>query len=99
MIGDDPRTLVVGGTGLVWGRITDKTGADLSGEVVQLRTVAPDGTFSTWAAPADTDVSQAATGLVRAAVEHVALVTGWWELQAKVGTEIVKCGPFLVVDA
>lgn len=99
MIGDDPRTLVVGATGLVWARITEKTGADLSAETVQLRKVAPDGTPTAWAAPAATDITQAATGLYRAAVEHVASVVGLWELQAKVGTEILRVGPFQVVAA
>lgn len=99
MIGDDPRTLVVGATGLVWARITEKTGADLSAATVQLRTVSPSGTLSAWAAPAATDVTQAATGLYRAAAEHIASVVGLWELQAKVGTEILKVGPFQVVAA
>jgi hypothetical protein len=98
MITDDPRTLVVGAIGEVWGRITDLLGTDLTGVTVQLRTVAPDGTLSSWAAPADTDTTQAAAGIVRAALEHTAAVAGTWELQAKVGTEIVKCGPFLVVE-
>lgn len=99
MIGDDPRTLVVGATGLVWARITERDSADLSGETVQLRTVAPDGTVSGWSAPAATDVSKAGSGLYRAAVEHVASVVGLWELQAMVGTEILKVGPFQVVAA
>jgi len=99
MITDDPRTLVVGATGLVWARVADLFGADLTGEALQLRTVAPDGTVSAWATPADTDTTQAVTGLVRAALEHTAAVAGWWELQVKIGTEIVKAGPFLVVDA
>lgn len=99
MIGDEIRTLVVGGSGLVWGRITEKTGANLLGESLALRTVAPDGTASVWAPADEVDTSQAASGVVRAAVEHVASVTGVWELQAKVGTEILKVGPFQVVDA
>lgn len=99
MITEDPRTLVVGATGLVWAKIRDLFGADLTGSAVQLRTVAPDGTVSAWAAPASTDTSQAATGTLRAALSHTAAVAGWWELQAKVGTEIVKAGPFLVVAA
>lgn len=99
MIADDPRTLVVGATGLVWGRITDLNGADLTGEPVQLRTVAPDGTLSSWAAPTAVDTSRAATGELRAALAHTAVVVGWWELQAMVGTEILKCGPFQVVAA
>lgn len=99
MIGDDPRTLVVGAIGRVWARITELDEADLSAATVQLRTVAPDGTISAWAAPAATDVTKAATGLYRAAIDHVAAVVGLWELQAKVGTEILKVGPFQVVAA
>lgn len=99
MIGDNPRTLVVGATGTVWGRVSERNGVDLSAETVQTRTVDPDGVLSTWGTPYDLDLSQAATGVVRAAVQHVAAVAGWWELQVKVGTEIVKCGPFQVVDA
>lgn len=99
MILDDPRTLVVGATGLVWARVTERTGADLTGVPVELRTVSPGGTISAWAAPAQLDTTSAATGVVRAALSHVAAVTGVWELQAKVGTEIVKCGPFYVVAA
>jgi hypothetical protein len=99
MITDDPRTLVVGATGEVWARITDLFGADLTAVSVQLRTVAPDGTLGTWGAPAAVDTSQAAAGVIRAAISHAAVVTGWWELQAKVGTDIVKAGPFLVVAA
>jgi hypothetical protein len=99
MIGDKPRTLVVGATGTVWGRVTERNGVDLTAEVIQTRTVDPAGAVSSWGTPYSTDLSQAATGVVRAAVQHVAAVAGWWELQVKVGTEIVKCGPFLVVDA
>lgn len=98
MITDDPRTLVVGATGEIWARITDLFEADLTGAAVQLRTVAPDGTVGAWAAPATTDTTQAAAGVVRAALNHTAAVAGYWELQAKIGTDIVKCGPFLVVD-
>lgn len=101
MIGDDPRTLVAGSTGPVWARVTSRLGADLTGIAFQLRTVDPDGVISSWVAPSDLDDSQAATGMLRASLDHVAEADalGWWELQAKLGEEIVKCGPFLVVAA
>lgn len=98
MITTKPRTLVVGGTGLVWAYVEDVNGANLSAVGVELRTVAPDGTVGSWSAPTVEDVTKAGQGIVRAALVHTASVVGLWELQAKVGTEIIKAGPFQVIE-
>lgn len=97
MITTKPRTLVVGATGLVWAHITEVNLTDLTASAVELRTVDPAGVVGAWGAPTVLDTSKAAVGVVRAAVAHTAVVVGFWELQAKVGTEIVKAGAFQVV--
>lgn len=99
MIGSEIRTLVVGAVEPVWGRVDDQLNRDLSAELVEVRAVGPDGVPPAWSAPSLVDMTSAATGLVRAALTHTATVAGLWELQVKIGTAIVKCGPFQVVDA
>jgi hypothetical protein len=97
----EPRTLKVGATENVWARSTEKAGQDLTGVTVSLREVAPDGTVGDWAAPADVDLDQAEAGIVRAAVSHVAAVTGWWSLDIRLvdagETVIQRAGTFNVV--
>lgn len=94
---DDPVTFVQGSTDQLWARTTDRFKTDLSGEVIQLRTKAPDGTFTAWAPPDYTELSEAATGVVEAGIDYTATVVGIHELQMKVGPTILKVGPFQVV--
>jgi len=84
MIDTEPTTLELGTTGNVWARITDRLEQDLTAATIEIRTVAPDGTTSAWAAPADRDNTLAATGVVRVALLHVAAVVGYWKLQVRV---------------
>jgi len=93
MIDTEPTTLEVGTTAYVWARITDRNGEDLTSVGIELRTVAPDGTPSVWAAPADRDDDLAAAGVVRVAVLHTAVLTGYWKLQVK-----ITDNPELIVD-
>lgn len=99
MITSEVRTLEVGTTGQVWGRITDRLGQDMSGLTLQLATVSPAGVQSAWAAPAATD--SATLGVLRAAVVHVAAEVGTWRLLAKLTNgslvEVMNLGAFYVV--
>lgn len=101
MIDTEPTTLEVGTTGYVWARVTDRTGQDLTTVGFELATVAPDGTQSAWAAPADRDDSLAAAGVVRVAVLHVAAVVGYWKLRYRATdnpeTIVDTAGSFRVV--
>lgn len=94
---DDPVTFVVGSTDQLWARTSDRFKTDLSAATLMLRTKAPDGTFTAWAAPAYTDLSEAATGTVEAGMDYTAAVVGIHQLQMKVGPTILKVGPFQVV--
>ena len=94
---DDPVTFVVGSTDQLWARTADRFKTDLSAATLQLRTKAPDGTFSAWATPAYTDLSEAATGTLEAGMDYTATVIGIHELQMKVGPTILKVGAFQVV--
>lgn len=94
---DDPVTFVVGSTDQLWARTTDRFKTDLTGEVIELRTKLPDGTFTAWAAPDYTDLDGAALGVVEAGIDYTAAVVGIHQLQMKVGPTILKVGPFQVV--
>lgn len=99
MITSDVRTLEVGTTGQVWGRITDRLGQDMSGLTVTLATVSPAGVVSSYSAPAATDA--ATLGTLRAALVHVASEIGTWKLLAKLTNgslvEVLTLGSFFVV--
>lgn len=99
MIITEERTLEVGTTGQVWGRITDRLGQDMSGLTLQLATVSPAGVTSAWAAPAATD--SATAGVLRAAVVHVAAERGTWRLLGRLTNgslvEVMNLGAFFVV--
>jgi hypothetical protein len=99
VITSDVRTLEVGTTGQVWGRITDRLEQDMSGLTIQLATVSPAGVVSAWAAPAAIDAATA--GVLRAALVHVAVEVGTWRLLAKMTNgslvEVMNVGAFYVV--
>lgn len=96
---EEPRTLKVGATENVWARSTEKSKQDLTGVVVSLREIAPDGTVGDWGTPDETDLTT--EGVVRAAVSHTASVTGWWSLDIRLvdagETVIQRAGEFVVV--
>lgn len=99
---DKTRSLGVGTTGLVWARIVDDYGQDLSGLTVEVCEVSPAGVESAWAAPADTETDL--PGVFRAALQHVATNgagLGWWGLKVRVTNgalvEVMTAGRFLVV--
>lgn len=99
MITSEVRTLEVGTTGEVWGRITDRAGQDMSGLMLQLATVSPAGVVSAYGAPAEVDT--ATVGVLRAALVHVAAEVGTWRLLAKLTNgslvEVMNLGAFYVV--
>lgn len=99
MITSDVRTLEVGTTGQVWGRLTDRLGQDMSGLTLQLATLSPAGVQSAWAAPAVTDAGT--PGVLRAAIVHVAVEPGTWRLLGKLTNgglvEVMDLGAFFVV--
>lgn len=99
MIGSDVRTLEVGTTGQVWGRITDRLKQDMSGLTVQLATESPAGVVSAWGAPSVVDA--AVPGVLRAALVHTAVEPGTWALRAKLVNgslaEVMTLGAFFVV--
>lgn len=99
MITTDVRTLEVGTTGEVWGRITDRYGQDMSGLTLELATKSPAGVQSAWAAPAVLDA--ATPGVLRGAIVHTAAVVGTWRLLGKLTNgalvEVMDLGAFFVV--
>lgn len=101
MIREKTRTLEVGTTGLVWAVLTDRLGQDMTGIGVELRATSPAGVVGEWAAPDDTGGTPA-TGVVRAAYEHVATLAGvgWWKLEVKLTNgslvEVLTAGVFQV---
>jgi len=98
---DNERSLHIGDTDDVWGRITERYGADLTAAGVQLRIITPDGTVGGWAAPQTTDTTQATTGILRASVRYTPAATGRHTLQAKLTpagrTAILTLGTFNVI--
>lgn len=101
MITTDVRTLEVGTTGEVWGRITDRLGQDMSGLTLQMATLSPAGVQSAWATPAAPQLDAGTTGVLRAAVVHVAAEVGTWRLLGKLTNgalvEVMDLGAFFVV--
>jgi hypothetical protein len=99
MITTDVRTLEVGTTGQVWGRITDREGQDMSGLTLELAKLSPAGVQSAWAAPAAIDAATA--GVLRGALVHTAAETGTWRLKGKLTNgalvEVMDLGAFFVV--
>jgi|ERR1044072_565348 hypothetical protein len=94
------KTIRIGSTDVyVWGRLTEDTGADVSGLTPELRTVSPAGVVSSWAAPAVTE--HPSVSVIRCAIQHDATEVGWWRLEARVTDspeiEVLLLGGFEVV--
>jgi hypothetical protein len=101
MITEDVRTLEVGTTDFVWGRIEELHGVDVTGVAVQLRTVDPAGVASAWANPANED-GTTPPNVIRAAALFTATTPGDYRLQAKLvdapTTTVITCGLFRVIS-
>lgn len=99
MIEDDVRRIRVGATGYVWARITERTGADVTGITPDLRTVSPAGVTSAWAAAASAE--HPSSSVIRVGLLHTGTEVGWWRLEARLTdnpeVEILALGGFAVV--
>ena len=75
------RTLHMGDTDDVWGRVTEDTEADISGVPLQLRVITPAGVVGSWNPPQDED--RAVPHIIRAAARVTPAAEGQHTLQAK----------------